>query len=72
MSDNDSTRKDIRVPNKLIAEVTEYQKRNDIRYWTSALLLLVRKGLDAEKKESDIHLLFCLLFNILFMKFISI
>ncbi|MEX3713461.1 hypothetical protein ABFV99_13750 [Cytobacillus horneckiae] len=50
MSDNDSTRKDIRVPNKLIAEVTEYQKRNDIRYWTSALLLLVRKGLDAEKK----------------------
>lgn len=60
MSDNGSTRKDIRVPNKLLAEIAEYQKDNDIRHWTQALLLLARKGLDAEKKREWVTLLlFC-------------
>lgn len=53
MNDSGSTRKDVRVPNELIAEVEEYQKKNNIRYWIVAMLLLVRKGLDAEKKESE-------------------
>ncbi|MDA1616428.1 hypothetical protein PDK03_07425 [Bacillus cereus group sp. TH204-1LC] len=53
MNDSGSTRKDVRVPNELITEVEEYQKKNNIRYWTVAMLLLVRKGLDAEKKESE-------------------
>lgn len=63
MNDSGSTRKDVRVPNELIAEVEEYQKKNNIRYWTVAMLLLVRKGLDCLNKKRRVNnrsLFFCL------------
>lgn len=41
---------DIRVPKTLLEEVEKYQKANYIQNRTTALLELVRKGLENEKK----------------------
>lgn len=45
-------RKDIRVPVSLIKQVEEYQESKGITTWTGAMLELVRKGLEAEKKNT--------------------
>lgn len=44
-------RKDIRVPEPIVKKVQEYQIENSIPNWTGAFLELVRKGLEAEKKQ---------------------
>jgi hypothetical protein len=44
-------RKDIRVPIKIIEEIEQYQIENGIPTWTSALLELVRIGLNTVKEN---------------------
>ena len=43
-------RKDIRVPVPLVKRIEEYQEEQGLGTWTSALLELVRKGLEETKK----------------------
>lgn len=53
MAEKDRGRIHMRVPEPLLKQVEEYQKKKGITTRTSAFLELVRKGLEAENEKAD-------------------
>lgn len=49
----ETQRKQMIFPIGIIKQVEEYRQRNHIKNFTAAVLELIRKGLEAERKEGQ-------------------